>query len=258
MPHRLTWLAIIVTFVLLMPGEMLGYLVATFYRWAMTPYLEGNLIFDYLTGGWGAIIMLEGFSGVVQGVVAALLAAHLTAKFIRRADYIIVAYTDAALVIAFTLLGFILGVAKVGLRDAAFGNGHEHYRSRLGSIHGGSAHRQRAEPMKALVVGLLLVTAFCKPASAFFDTEQLQSVCQEGLQNPSRDNPKFAMCTGLMIGMLMTDALEKSVICLPSNVDTQTALRVFIARAVKEPHKDIDGTVTLFRALSERYPCPPK
>lgn len=102
---------------------------------------------------------------------------------------------------------------------------------------------------------LIVAVAFPRPAAAWFDTAQLQSVCEAGLQNPSIDNAKYAMCTGLVIGILTADSMEKSIICVPPNLDTKTALKVFVARAAAEPDKRIDGTITLYRAFAEKYPC---
>jgi hypothetical protein len=80
-------------------------------------------------------------------------------------------------------------------------------------------------------------------------------ICETALENPVRDNPKFAFCTGAALGTLMTDALEKHLICVPKDVDTATALRVFVEKAKREPHKDIEGFVTMYRALQQAYPC---
>jgi hypothetical protein len=89
-------------------------------------------------------------------------------------------------------------------------------------------------------------------------TEELGLICETALANPVRDNPKFAFCTGVALGTLMTDALEKHLICVPQDVDTATALRVFVAQAKHEPHKDIEGFVTMYRAFLQAYPCPSK
>jgi len=110
--------------------------------------------------------------------------------------------------------------------------------------------------MKWLAIGATLIFGLRgAPAVAWFNTEQLQAVCEAGLYEPNRDNPKYALCTGLIIGTLMTDSLERNMICLPENVDTVTAMRMFVARAKAEKDKKIEGTVTLFRAFAERYPC---
>jgi len=110
--------------------------------------------------------------------------------------------------------------------------------------------------IKGIAVGAALTLGLAgTPAAAWFNTEQLQTVCEAGLYDPTRDNPKYALCTGLVIGTLMTDSLEKNLICLPENVDTNTAISAFVARAKAEKEKNIEGTVTLFRAFAERYPC---
>jgi hypothetical protein len=72
MQRRFTWLAIIVTFILLIPGELLGLLISFLYRWGMESFLIGNPIFDWLTGGWGVIVMLVGFGSIVAHCVVCL------------------------------------------------------------------------------------------------------------------------------------------------------------------------------------------
>ena len=100
--------------------------------------------------------------------------------------------------------------------------------------------------------GLLVL---CAPAWALFDTNELLSVCESGLQNPVKVDPKYAFCTGAILGILMTDAMEKDLICAPSDLDTKAAIRLFVQRARREPHKDIEGLVTMYRAFLEAYPC---
>ena len=106
-----------------------------------------------------------------------------------------------------------------------------------------------------LVLSAIILMAACSPSTAFMNTEQLKVVCELGLSNPSIENPRYALCAGLTMGILMADALEKHRICLPSNVDTVAGLETFVARAANEKDKDIDGLVTMFRAFSEKYPC---
>lgn len=114
--------------------------------------------------------------------------------------------------------------------------------------------------MKPSIVAALFVglTSPTPTTAAWFNTEQLLAVCESGLQNPVPDNPRFALCTGLIIGVLTADVMEKDVICLPIDTDTKAAIRVFVARAAAEPDKHIDGVVTLYRALAEQYPCKAK
>jgi Ssp1 endopeptidase immunity protein Rap1a len=111
--------------------------------------------------------------------------------------------------------------------------------------------------MKFVCVAML-VLGFSTPAAAWLNTAELQSVCEAGLSNPVPENPRYEMCAGLVIGILTADDLEKDVICVPSDIETKTALEAFIARASSEPHKEIEGTVTLYRALAEKYPCATK
>jgi hypothetical protein len=108
---------------------------------------------------------------------------------------------------------------------------------------------------KFAVVAAVCALLTIRPAHALMTTEEFGTVCQSALENPVRDNPKFAFCSGTALGILMTDALEKDLICAPKDLNTPTALRVFVERAKREPHKDIEGFVTMYRAFLEAYPC---
>jgi hypothetical protein len=104
-------------------------------------------------------------------------------------------------------------------------------------------------------LALAIMFTWTQPATSWMDTAELHSVCEAGLHHPSPDNPRYAMCTGLMLGMLTADLLETNIICVPTDLDTKAALALFIARASREKDKDIEGTVTMFRSLAEKYPC---
>ena len=105
-----------------------------------------------------------------------------------------------------------------------------------------------------LILCLVLLLT-CTSAHALMNTGELLSICETGLQNPVRDNPKYAFCTGVMLGILMTDTFERGLICVPSQTDTSSAMRLFVQRAKREPHQDIEGFATMYRAFLETYPC---
>ena len=107
----------------------------------------------------------------------------------------------------------------------------------------------------AFAFGAVMVLIAPHPTAAWLNTAQLQSACEVGLQNPTPDNPAYALCTGLILGTLSADALEKNVICAPPDLDTKTVLRIFIARAASERDKKAEGAIILYRALAESYPC---
>ena len=53
MQYRLTWLAIILTFLFLVPGEVVGHIFAFLYRFVVSGlFFSGNTIFDMSTNGW--------------------------------------------------------------------------------------------------------------------------------------------------------------------------------------------------------------
>lgn len=120
--HPLTGLAIAVTLVLLAPGEIAGYVVALPYRWAMAYLVEESLL-DHSTGGWALVVLLDGFSGIVQGAVAGTVAAYVCARVVKRADYLIVAYYNLAMVIGFAALALVSAIINDGLH----GLGVQHF-----------------------------------------------------------------------------------------------------------------------------------
>jgi general stress protein CsbA len=116
MPHRLTWLAIVLTFLFLIPGEVVGHVLALLYRFiASGLFFSGNTIFDMSTRGWFSRVGSEGVASGIQGLVAALLAALVCDKITKFADFRIVAYSNTALVVAITIIGLLTSYAESGL-----------------------------------------------------------------------------------------------------------------------------------------------
>jgi hypothetical protein len=112
--HRSTGLAVALTFVLLVPGEIGGHIVAILYRWAIAHLIDESLL-DHSTGGWASVFLLDGFSGIVQGTVAGAIAAYVSARIVKRADYLVVAYANAAIVIGFSTLALAIAILEDGL-----------------------------------------------------------------------------------------------------------------------------------------------
>jgi hypothetical protein len=115
MEHRSTGLAVALTLVLLAPGEIAGHIVALFYRWAIAYFVDESLL-DHSTGGWASVLLLDGVSGIVQGTVAGAIAAYVCARAVRRADYLIVANFNAAIVIGFAALALAIAIINDGLQ----------------------------------------------------------------------------------------------------------------------------------------------
>ncbi len=116
MQHRLTWLAIILTFLFLIPGEVVGHVFAFLYRFVVSGlFFSGNTIFDMSTRGWFSRIGSEGIASGIQGLVAALSAAWVCDKITNAADFRVVAYSDTALVVAITVFGLLTSYAESGL-----------------------------------------------------------------------------------------------------------------------------------------------
>ncbi len=95
-----------------------------------------------------------------------------------------------------------------------------------------------------------------QPAAATpMGTPELLSICEGGMKNPVPTNWAYAFCAGIAAGILQTDASQEHRICVPDNVDTKTALQLFIDRAKSEQGKRSPGVATFFQALVEKYPC---
>src|SRR5262245_21281599 len=112
--HRLTWLAIIVAILMTIPGLVLGGIAAWIYKAFMLPYLEGNLL-NWITAGWFEKLTVAVFPNVVQGMAAGAFGIYITSKILKFANYEIVAYSTATIVVALTLFGLSLAFAKSGL-----------------------------------------------------------------------------------------------------------------------------------------------
>jgi hypothetical protein len=113
--HHSTGLAVALTLVLLAPGEIIGHIVAIFYRLAMAHFVDESLL-DYSTGGWASVFLLDGVSGIVQGTVTGVIAAYVCARVIQRGDYLIVAYVTAAIVIGFSAFALTIAIINDGLQ----------------------------------------------------------------------------------------------------------------------------------------------
>ena len=109
--------------------------------------------------------------------------------------------------------------------------------------------------MKFAAIALASAIATAPAHAAFMNTEQLQSICEAGLADPTPQNHHYALCAGFMMGILAADAVEQHVICLPSGMDTKTALKIFVTRAVNEKDKSVEGLATMFLTFSEKFPC---
>lgn len=110
MQHRLTWLAIILTFILLVPCAFIGYIVGYAYQFSLG-WMMGDGLADWITDGWATIILLKVFTNMLRGAIGGWLAMFVCSKILKQSDYHIVAYTNSALVIAFTLIGLAFGFA---------------------------------------------------------------------------------------------------------------------------------------------------
>jgi hypothetical protein len=115
MPHRLTWLAIVLTFVFLAPGEFIGYVCAYLYKILIAGWaFHGDTVFDAITHGWFSRLGLDGISSLAQGMIAGFLALAFCARITKIADFRIVAYANSAAVLAFTALAWVGNYPRMG------------------------------------------------------------------------------------------------------------------------------------------------
>src|SRR5262245_26480746 len=117
--HRLTWLAVILVIIFQIPGFILGFGVSYIYRAFLGSLLEGNL-FDWLAQGWISKLALAWFPALLSGAIAGGVSVWLTSRILKHANYEIVMYAVAAIVIAFTIVVVAGGLAREGINLGIF------------------------------------------------------------------------------------------------------------------------------------------
>lgn len=116
-PLRLSWLAVIITFVLLVPGEFAGAVVGFLYRLILHGYIfSGDTLFDTVTHGWFSKVGLEGVSNAIVGGTAGFVAAAICYKLTKHANFKLVAYINSALVTLFTVVALVFDLAVGSLK----------------------------------------------------------------------------------------------------------------------------------------------
>lgn len=103
--HKLTPLAILVVFVLTIPGLFLGQILALLYGLLIGTYLQGNLI-DWVTNGWMSTLLKAVVPNVISGLVGGMIGIVLAfkIKYLRQANYEIAAYAVSAIALTITVL----------------------------------------------------------------------------------------------------------------------------------------------------------
>ncbi len=115
-PHKLTPLAIFTVFVLVIPGLVVGQIVSFLYGLFLGGMFEGNLV-DWATGGWFKIVFMAVIPNALSGVIGGIIGVRLTylIRPLKQANYEIVAYAIATIVIALSALGIVMSLHRDGI-----------------------------------------------------------------------------------------------------------------------------------------------
>ncbi len=113
MEYRKTWLAIIVTFIAVIPAMIIGKFVSVLYSFLMSRF-EGGLL-GWITFGWADRIFNSIFPNLVHGFIGGWLAVWLSCKLLKYANYEIVAYSVSTIICAFAFWGFLIGILQRGI-----------------------------------------------------------------------------------------------------------------------------------------------
>jgi len=114
MPHRYTWAAIIVGFVIMIPAMFIGGIVSILWTYIVGGMMDGGVL-DWISGGWSSKLFLSIFPNLLHGAIGGGLGLYITAKIFRYANYEITAYALSSLVVIFAILGGLLNLAEQGL-----------------------------------------------------------------------------------------------------------------------------------------------
>lgn len=115
-PHKLTPLAIFSVFVLAIPGLVVGQIVSFLYGLFLGGMFDGNLV-DWATGGWFKIVFMAVIPNALSGMIGGIIGVRLTylIKPLKQANYEIVAYAIATIVIALSALGIFVSLHRDGI-----------------------------------------------------------------------------------------------------------------------------------------------
>jgi hypothetical protein len=114
--HRLTPLAILVTFILTIPGLVIGQIVSLLYDFFLGGMFDGNL-FNWISGGWFKTITMAIIPNALSGAIAGFFAIRVTfaIKPLKQANYEITAYAVSAIIVAFTALAVLFILRQDGM-----------------------------------------------------------------------------------------------------------------------------------------------
>jgi hypothetical protein len=117
-PHRLTPLAILIVFVLTIPGLVIGQIVSFVYGWSMGGMLDGNL-FDWISGGWFNTIFMAIVPNALAGSIGGYFGIRVTfaIKPLKQANYEIAAYAMSAIFVVLAALATLLVLTQEGMNS---------------------------------------------------------------------------------------------------------------------------------------------
>jgi hypothetical protein len=114
---KYTWLAIPVTLLATVPGLVLGGVVKFLYLAFVGPMIEGGIL-NWLSDGFAeklfTAIVPEGLHGAVAGYFG-IVVVH---KFLKQADYNVVAYAVTSIAIVFSLIALGFSASLLSLDTA--------------------------------------------------------------------------------------------------------------------------------------------
>lgn len=114
--HKLTLLAILVVFVLTIPGLIIGQIVAMVYGWFIGGYIGGNP-FNWISGGWFNTIIMAIIPNALAGGIGGFFALRVTfaIKPLKRANFESVAYAMSAVAVVLVGLGIMMVLNRDGM-----------------------------------------------------------------------------------------------------------------------------------------------
>ncbi len=113
--HRLTWAAIIVTFLLVVPGTFVGGIVAMLYKWFLGTLLGGDRWLSIFE--WMDKLALLWFPSLLHGMIAGAFSIAISGKLFKYANTEVVSYSVSAAYISLAVAMGTLNVSVYGLRE---------------------------------------------------------------------------------------------------------------------------------------------
>lgn len=120
-PHRFTWAAIIIAIFMVVPGLLVGGIVANIYKLFLTAYFSQ----DSWLGFFNFIdkVAMLWFPSLLHGSIAGLVSLYITRNLFKAANLEIVSYAASAIWIACGMTIGAFGTAAWGFQEDLVGLG---------------------------------------------------------------------------------------------------------------------------------------